>query len=135
MIRTVIYIAMLSCLTGCQGIKLGSTGKAISTENSTTASVELSQQLLVALSSQTQYKFSLNDEQLAQQALENNFTNQSAKWQLVEGNIELIPITTFEKEKGEFCRDYQTKLITDITETAVKSTACRKTNGLWIRIQ
>lgn len=76
--------------------------------------------------------FRVEDERKAQQVLENNFTYQKSRWWTKDKEIEITPIRIFSKIKGEFCREYHAKLISNNDKVDTKSVACRK-NGVWFR--
>ena len=126
---------LLASLSGCQSVKMGdmfgSTESAASLETQSTSQPE---QLLSAISVQAEQMFTQNDEALAQKALESSFTHQASSWFVVEEvELTLTPTRTFEKEKGQFCRDYQAKMTKKTSELSVNSIACRQDSGLWIR--
>ena len=135
--RLIVCSVVLISLTGCQTVKFGElfggSEEAAPVIKQTTLELEQPQQLLSKLSAQTQQVFTRNDENLAQEALENNFTKQKSKWVITDGELMVTPIKTFEKDNGEFCREYQVRLESTTTELSTKSIACRQKNGLWIR--
>jgi len=130
---SVLFISLAGCQTVKFGDMFGSSEKAAPAESNNTLQIGQPQQLLSKLSAQAQQAFTQRDEVLAQKALENNFTNQISKWMITDGELMITPLKTFEKDKGQFCREYQTRLETTTIELSAKSTACRQENGLWIR--
>lgn len=130
---SVLFISLAGCQTVKFGELFGSTEEAAPVEKKTILQLEQPQQLLSKLSAQTQQIFTQHDEALAQEALENNYTNQISKWVVTDGELMITPIKTFEKNKGAFCREYQARIESSTTELSAKSTACRQGNGLWIR--
>lgn len=138
-IRLFIASILLISLNACQTVKFG---ELFSSNEPTTSIPEQAtakevpmqpQQLLSALSIESKQDFSVDDEGKAQQALEKNYTKQPSQWQSEAGELQLIPIKTFEQTKGEFCREYQAKLITKGKELAITSIACRQENSVWVR--
>ncbi|NQY27226.1 MAG: hypothetical protein HRT92_08610 [Piscirickettsiaceae bacterium] len=146
LIKGLFFSTLFLGLIGCQTVKLddifGGTDKAEPAEKTATTKVEpqaielplieTSHQLLSALAIQTHQSFSLNDENKAQKVLEDNYTKQSTKWQVISGELVVVPVRIFEREQGVFCRDYQARLITASKEISVNSVACRQQDGLWI---
>jgi len=138
-IRVFIASILLISLSACQTVKFGdlfnSTESTTSVHEQETAKEVPMQphQLLAGLSIESKQEFSVDDEEKAQQALEKNYTNQPLQWQSEAGELQLVPIKTFEQGKGEFCREYQAKLITKGKELAITSIACRQENSAWLR--
>mgnify|MGYP000603715479 CR=1 FL=1 len=135
--RLITCGVLLVSLSGCQSIKMGdmfsSNEYAVPVEKQSTPQSEQSQQLLSAISVQAEQTFTQDDEALAQKALESNFTHQGASWLVAEGEITVMPTRTFEKVKGQFCREYQAKMTKKTSELSVNSIACRQDSGLWIK--
>ena len=133
--RVLVVGILFSSLIGCQSVKFGrhSSEEAIAKKDSAELAAKQTSQLLSGLADKAQLSFSLEDENAVQEILEANFTNQPSKWRGTHGELEVTPTKTFEKEKGKFCREYQTKLIDTSKEISVNSLACRQQNGLWIR--
>jgi len=125
-IRTIIFSVLILSLMGCQAMQANESAKGSS-------GVKEPVQLLAALSAELKLSFTAEDEQSAQKVLENNYTNQPLQWPVSTGVLVIIPVKTFEKEKGVFCREYQAKFISNSKEVEIKSMACRQENGLWVR--
>jgi len=141
--KVLLASLLLVMLNGCQTVKIGDifsrndkaeAAPVVTTKQTAEKHVTMQpQQLLSALSAESKQTFSFKDETKAQQALENNYTNQPLQWQAGVGELRISPINTFKNEQGLFCREYKSTIKTEQKEVAVTSTGCRQNNGLWIR--
>jgi surface antigen len=75
----------------------------------------------------------LKANQAQQNALEKNADGISSTWQNPNTghNGEITPKTTQKVASGEYCREYEHKIIVDGEQEVVKGTACRKSDGSW----
>lgn len=75
------------------------------------------------------------DQKCLGQSLERAATGQRVVWRNTDrqGEYQVIPTRTYRRGSGQFCRDYQMKvIIAGRTENAVGS-ACRQPDGTWKR--
>jgi surface antigen len=75
----------------------------------------------------------LKANQAQQSALEKNADGVSSKWENPNTghNGQITPKTTQKVASGEYCREYEHKIVIDNQEEVVKGTACRNSNGSW----
>jgi surface antigen len=69
----------------------------------------------------------------ANEALENNPTNQPSSWTNPDtGNeYEVTPTSTYTASSGEPCREYTTEAVIDGRKEIITGTACRQPDGTW----
>lgn len=72
------------------------------------------------------------DQLKAQQALENNKTNQVASWHNPDTgrDVSVTPTRTY-KSAGQDCREYTTAVTIDGKKQTAYGTACRQPDGTW----
>jgi len=120
--RYIIYAILLFSLLACQPESVLPSETKVTTPS----------RLLAALASVSHHTYSTHDEMMAQQALEENYTNQPLSWPSnSQIDLTLNPTNTFEKEKGLYCRAYEAKELSNGKDISMGSVACR-VDGVWI---
>jgi len=73
------------------------------------------------------------DQLKAQQALENNKTNQAASWHNPDTghDVSVTPTRTYTASTGQNCREYTTAVTIDGKKQTAHGTACRQDDGSW----
>lgn len=73
------------------------------------------------------------DQHCIGQVLERAPTGQSVVWQDAERNAEydVTPTRTYQSPSGQYCREYETKIVIDGRVENAYGTACRQPDGSW----
>jgi len=72
------------------------------------------------------------DQNCVGQALERAQTGQPVAWQNPDGRqYQVTPTRTYQQNGGQYCREYQTKIIIDGREHDGYGRACRQPDGSW----
>ncbi len=71
--------------------------------------------------------------QTQQAALESTRTNQTATWRNPDTGHSgsYTPVKTYENASGQYCREYQEKVVIDGKTNSAYGTACRQPDGSW----
>jgi len=71
--------------------------------------------------------------QTQQAALESTRTNQSTTWRNPDTGHSgsYTPVKTYENASGQYCREYQEKVVIDGKTHSAYGTACRQPDGSW----
>jgi surface antigen len=71
--------------------------------------------------------------QTQQAALESTRTNQTATWRNPDTGHSgsYTPVKTYETSSGQYCREYQEKVVIDGKTSSAYGTACRQADGSW----
>ena len=144
MLRITNLVFIILSLSACQSLKLGS----VSDLNSGVEAQDGSGQgdvaveklniqpakLLDKLAKEAGIKFSATDERQGQEALEENFTNQTSKWidEINKVVLSVTPTRTFKVNNQIDCRDYQAKATIGSRELTIDAIACRQRAGVWL---
>ena len=73
------------------------------------------------------------DEQQAQQALESSPTGNETSWVNPDtgSHVTFVPTETYQRDNGQYCREYQTTVTVGGKEQQAYGTACRQPDGSW----
>lgn len=73
------------------------------------------------------------DEQQAQRALEYNRTGDSTSWVNPDSGkqVTFVPTETYQRDSGQYCREYQTQVEVGGRVEEAYGTACRQPDGSW----
>jgi surface antigen len=71
--------------------------------------------------------------QTQQTALESSRTNQTSTWRNPDTGHSgsYTPVKTYENASGQYCREYQEKVVIDGKTSSAYGTACRQPDGSW----
>ena len=73
------------------------------------------------------------DELNAQHAMEMNPDRQTSRWHNPNtgADFSTTPVSTYQKQSGQYCREYQTDIIVSGKKESGYGTACRQPDGTW----
>lgn len=77
------------------------------------------------------------DQNCVGQILERAPTGKTVVWRDPDrnGDYRVTPTRTYKTEKGEFCREYQTKIVIGGRVENANGTACRQADGTWRKVR
>ena len=78
-------------------------------------------------------RLDMYDEMQAQRALEYNRTGDSTTWVNPDTGKEVtfVPVETYQRESGQYCREYRTRVEVGNQSEEAYGTACRQPDGSW----
>lgn len=73
------------------------------------------------------------DEQQAQRALEYNETGYASSWENPDSGrqVTFVPTETYQRDSGQYCREYRTEVEVGNGVEEAYGTACRQPDGSW----